>query len=45
MNTFEHMNHLQNMFQSYARLHQNESYIHFFTGNSEITTYDTVLKN
>jgi len=36
MNTFGHMNFLQNKFQDYAMLHQNESHIHFFTGDDNI---------
>jgi hypothetical protein len=44
MNTFQHMNYLQNEMQYYAQILQNDTKIHFFTADNILVTYDTKLK-
>ena len=44
MNTFQHMNYLQNKMQDYAQILQNDTKIHFFREDNILVTYDTKLK-
>jgi len=45
MNTFDHMNYIQNMFFDYAQILQHNDYVHFFNLKREIVTYDVFQRN